>query len=72
MLDEVKNTAVNYAMKIVSHPMVTKIASHPLLMKAVGKTFELHTKTCGRVKDTLHTVADFLPESVSKYIRKDT
>lgn len=61
MLEQVKKTAMNGAMKVMQHPTVSKIMSNPRVMNAMTKGFELHSQLRTRVEGTIRTVRDRIP-----------
>lgn len=61
MLEQVKKTAMNGAMKVMQHPTVSRIMSNPHVMNAMTKGFELHSQLRSRVEGTIRTVRDRIP-----------
>lgn len=63
MMEDIKKTAVNYAMKIMSHPTVAKIMSDPRTTKALMKGFEIHTRIRQKAGETFQTIHGMLGRS---------
>jgi hypothetical protein len=60
MLEQVKKTAINQAMKLMQHPTVMKLISNPHVQNAMTKGFELHSQIRTRMEGTLRTVGEVL------------
>jgi len=60
MLEDIKKTAMNHAMKIMSHPTVSKIMSDPRFTKVLMKGFEIHTQIRQKAEETFKTINGML------------
>ena len=60
MLEDIKKTAMNHAMKIMSHPTVAKIMSDPRFTKALMKGFEIHTHIRQKAGETFQMINGML------------
>jgi len=66
MLEDIKKTAMNHAMKIMSHPTVAKIMSDPRVTKALMKGFEIHTQIRQKAENTFKTIHGMLGRGSSE------
>jgi hypothetical protein len=66
MLEDLKKTALNHVMKIMSHPTVTKIMSDPRVTKTLIKGFEIHTRIRQKASETFQTIHGMLGRSSCK------
>jgi pyrroloquinoline quinone (PQQ) biosynthesis protein C len=60
MLQDLKKTAMNHAMKIMSHPTFTKIMSDPRVSKALMKGFEIQTQIRQKAEETFKAISGLL------------
>jgi hypothetical protein len=60
MLENIKKTAMNHAMKIMSHPTVSKIMSDPRFTKVLMKGFEIQTQIRQKAEETFKTINTML------------
>lgn len=60
MLEDIKKTAMNHAMKIMSHPTVSKFMSDPRVSKALMKGFEIQTQIRQKAGETFKTISGML------------
>ena len=60
MINQLKQMAMQQAMKLMSNPKFTKLMSDPRVMNALAKGFELHGQVRTKVEGSLKTLADSL------------
>jgi hypothetical protein len=58
MLDNIKKAAMNHAMKILSHPTVTKFISDPRVMNALGKGIQIHGQIRSHIEGKIRSIAE--------------
>ncbi len=74
MLNQLKQMAMNQAMKLMSNPKFTRLMSDPRVMNTIAKGFEFHGQVRSRVENSLRTLANTFnfatKEEVSSLRRK--
>jgi hypothetical protein len=60
MLEQLKQSAIEKAIKVIAHPKMIQLASDPRLMNALAKGFEIHSKLRTQAETCLRSVANNL------------
>ncbi len=60
MINQLKQMAMQQAMKLMSNPKFTKLMSDPRVMNAIAKGFEIHGQVRNKVEGGLKSLADSL------------
>ena len=58
MLEEAKKAAMTGAMKVLTHPAVTKLMSDPRVMNALSKGIEIHGQVKKHVEEKIRSLAE--------------